>query len=304
MLMALITSLFPSPDFKYQPPESVKDIFWYSDYKEFEILYTFYPNDEYITDYLPKEIVDDFTEYVSERIDTSIENIGFFGVTMYDINDDGTNDYLVTARALPIPYIIGDNDSLYTLYIRDYPAVFLENSNGYDFIPRATTKFNSIIEDTNDGFVMSTKTNGLKDIFLEVQEGFRITYDGKSEYLPENINYSNVFGECELVNDSLCKFTLKNTNYPISFDGELINDYYVCVKFNENNNPFKEDVIYTCNMAGEAVYYRDGYPVNESVTDPFKQGNFVFYIPIKSLEAYKDFEQNRIIDILEIKYVN
>jgi hypothetical protein len=283
-------------EFEYQPPESVKDIIWYSDYKEFEILYTFYPNDDTITNNIPKEIVDKLSEYVTDNAYISTDLILFYGVTTFDMNSDGVNDYLVTART-GNEYFLDFTDP-YSFQAWSYSAVFLKSATGYDFIPRATTKFNTSRSYKNDGFVMSTKTNGLRDIFIEIFEGTVITYNGESIYQPENLSVGNLFLNTEIINNSLCKIEIQLLN------GPQVNDNYIITMKLKSPNPFMYNILYGCDETGQKIIYNTEF--KDSTINPFTDNGFykyTFYIPIINTELYNETYEQELTPI-EIRYVS
>jgi hypothetical protein len=287
-------------DFTYEPPESLKNVVWYSEYKEKEIKYEFYKNDENITKHLPQEIVHDFSAYVQTQ---ETDPLTWFGVMTYDMNDDGDEDYLVLARTK----WIGDNTiEPFVMSAHDFSAIYLKSSGNFKRIDRFTlSHFTYTGLDGNDGFVSSTKTNGIKDIFLEFNMGYSLTYDGRNNYNRENIDFANIFFEHEKLNDNLCEINLKTMNFDGSEEGQFENGYYVYMRL-DTPNPFGYDVLYSSDITGKPIVYKEGFPADSGKTTWENYDDFMryyFYAPINDLSLYNELYYWD-LGVVEIKYVS
>jgi hypothetical protein len=289
------------PEFEYQPPESLNDIIWHSNSIEKEIKYDFYKNDENITEYLPKEVVDDFSAYVKTQ---ETDPLTWFGVMIYDMNDDNIEDYLVLART-KANYDMINNEGPFFPSARDFSAVYLNNLNSYKRILRFTVShftYNSY--DGNDGYILTTETNQIKDIYLNFKLGYSITYDGQDNYQTGEIDFNNIFYNHEKINDNWCVINLHTMN----FDGseELFESgYYVYIKIRKPN-PFGYDTLYSSDELGNPIIYKKGFPdgSDKTIDSDFEDYmNYNFYIPINDIELYNELPSYYLGEV-EVKYVS
>jgi hypothetical protein len=240
--------------FNYNLPVRTEDIFWSNDYIQKEIDYIFYPVDENITKYVPSEIVDVMAErsavlgehYTYEAKMTCI------GVMEFDMNDDGVSDFLIQAQTSPYEYDFEygkpqskDEDSV----------VFITEENGYKLIERMSYSgyYNFTYKpaddpDENDGYILSTKTNGMYDLFIRLFDGYTYNYDGDSDYI--NMDGSDIFDKYFVGKDEINGLARVILDRTVGWDAK----YYMVIKLSEDS-PVKQKVLYTCDEFGNLVIY-------------------------------------------------
>jgi hypothetical protein len=289
-------------EFKYQPPESLKDVIWYSDYIEKEIKYEYYKNDENITKYLPQQIVDDFSAYVKTQ---ETDPLTWFGVMLYDMNDDDNEDYLVLARTRA-DYDMINSDEPFFPSSHDFSAIYLNNSYDYHRIDRYSYSHYTYNYDYNgnDGFILSKKTNGVNDIFMDINLGYTISYDGYLNYQPEVLYYDNFFYHQTMISNGICKLNFDKMSFE-GFESDNESYYYVYLKLRQPN-PLEYDILYSSDETGTPIIYKAGFPVDYDgivSVDNNDCMNYDFYAPISDMDLYQEFYEYN-LTAMEIKYVS
>jgi hypothetical protein len=244
------------PKFKYNLPEFAENIKWHSESIVKPILYNYYYYDDNITEHLPQAVIDGLEAEVAKSYNPDME-IGWFGVMEYDMDDDGDMDILTVGLEKNDEFF----DSTKTTFIPygGHESGIGINTNGtYKFISRAVTKYNARDYDIDDGFILSTKTNGLHDIYLNAGDGLFTSFDGEVAYQPLDLNYSsNFIMQSGLINESTARIVMMPMNAPVSSDEACC----AVMRCSSWDNPEESVLLYTNTASGELAFYRNGQPI-------------------------------------------
>ena len=286
-------------DFEYQPPQEVLDAHFYSDDIETEIKW-----EGILTEDLKEQVdwdyilIDDMPEFIIEDIlEYSLENSVYFKehgdnhgepshgfrYMMYDMNDDGLDDYIVRCG---VGYIwIPDGESFYKIY--------LTNEDG-SYTP---ITWDCVEEFHRTQYILKTKTNGVKDIMVLHNKNCPIiTYEGDGTYTPcEMLDERHTFTDSENLPNNTLHFNVK-----LSVIDAPLGEYYTAIKVADK--PYiKNNVLYTCYPDGTPRTYTQK-PFGESLPTDFhpSQEGYDFYVELTDEGAKYDKIS---LDILEIKYI-
>lgn len=286
-------------DFEYQPPREVLNTHFYSDDIEAEIkwesILTEDLKEQVDWDYIstadmPEFIIEDIlkyslenSEYVRKYADDHGEPSHGFGYMMYDMNDDGADDYIVKCG---VGYIwIPDGEEFYKIY--------LTNEDG-SYTP---ITWDCVEEFHPTQYILKTKTNGLKDIMVLHNSNHPIiTYDGGDTYTPcEMLDERHTFTDSENLPNNTMHF-----NMQVSVIDAPLGEYYIAIKVADK--PYiKNNVLYTCYPDGTPRTYTQK-PFGEALPTDFhpSQEGYDFYVELTD----EGTKHNKIsLNILEIKYI-
>ncbi|MDE6594692.1 MAG: hypothetical protein K2K44_01625 [Oscillospiraceae bacterium] len=290
-------------DYEYQPPQEVLDVHFYSDDIETEIkwegILTKDMKDkvdwDYIsTDDMPEFIIEDILKYGLENSiyfkeygDDHGEPSHGFSYMMYDMNDDGLDDYIVKCD---VGYIwIPDGESFYKIY--------LTNEDG---------SYTPIVWDCIEIFhptqyILKTKTNGLRDIMVLHNSNYPIiTYDGGDSYtICKMLDEKHTFIKFEILPENILHL---NMNISVIASVE---EHYTAIKFADN--PYiKNNLLYTCYPDGTPRTYTIKPHGEDNAFSPAIEG-YDFYVELTDEGAAAFSEEDiiwHLLDLLEIKYIS
>ena len=237
-------------EYVYSPPQEVLDTHFYCDDIEAKIEWEHFDDP-------PEFIFEDMAEYSlknSYYAKDFMEEYGEpdFGMRymLYDMNDDGIDDYIVRGGR---NYIwIPDYESFYKVYLS-------QEDGGY--VPVAwdcLEKFNNI------QYILKTKTNGLRDMMVLQNANYPIiTYDGGDSYTKfYDSDERHTFLTAEILPNNIL-----HLNMNISVIGAEVGEYYTAIKFADN--PYlKNNMLYTCYPDGTPRSYIEK-PFGESLPTDF-----------------------------------
>lgn len=304
--------------YEYQPPQEVLNTHFYSDDIDRKIEYSIFEGydpggmiclehedpmeysaydivgDEKLTAELHEIIKKKFPEFITEDMlensigsdddEWSLTIVGL-GCMMFDINGDGTEDYLMSASYTVDGAAIGNGYA---------NKIYLTEGEGFRPII-----WNSTIYGNN--FILKTSTNGLRDIQVLHNSNYPIiTYDGSSRYTDyERLDEKHTFIEYEILPDNIL-----HLNMNISVIGAGVGEYYTAIKFADNKY-IKNNMLYTCYPDGTPrTYTQKPYGENNDFS-PAIEG-YDFYAEMTDDGAAAFAEEDviwRLLDLLEIKYI-
>jgi hypothetical protein len=283
------------PDFEYNPPDFVKNITWHSESIIEPIIYDYYFYDENITDYVPQTVIDGILTGVSESYFSDSE-IGWFGVMNYDLDDDGDLDILAVGLEKNDEFF-DSAEFTFIPYGGHYSGIGINNNGSYKYIKRSTTKYNATDFDTDDGYILSTSTNGLHDIYLNAGDGLFTSFDGEGAYVPLDLYYdSNFIIQSGLINKSTARVVMMPLNPSVGHD----KTYAVAMRCVDEDSIDTPVILYTNTASGEVAYYRNGQPVNSKNQTDYEIPYFEFYI---TAEMYEKWNGRSFPYISEVYYI-
>ncbi len=299
--------------YSYQLPSEVLNTRFYTDDIEVEIIYkeidtneiNFFENDNneqkvhwLFKQELPSEIVENVAGNIPlVGYDTSSEKYKVVGLSYmnYDFNHDGTEDYLIKAS-------IANKDSyeyLLSTSFYSFERIFLTNETGYTVIDIP------VFNDSRNccKFVLSTKTNGLNDIFVFCNSNFpALSYDGIFGYTgTKELDEWHTFLSAEILFENVLHINMKNSSIDVD-NGE----YYTAIKFSDNQY-LTNNLLYSCYPDGKPrSYIKKPYGDNEPLEFNPSQEGYDFYVELtdEGVAAFTE-EDNvwRLLELLEIKYI-
>jgi len=170
-------------EYSYSPPTAALDVEFVRDNIIHKIEYAYYHNSG--TAELPEFILSDMNSYADEWIsnaeyDYSLE---WIGVDMFDINSDGSEDYIVVGQIMDMSFVSKqEGDAPYIPIERIY---VLNGNGGFDVIvfPASCGKGT-----TYNDYILSTKTNGYNDFMGSSNDGIiLVNFDGNSTYFKAEV---------------------------------------------------------------------------------------------------------------------
>lgn len=289
-------------DFRYTPPQEVLSAHFYCDDIECEVNFSDInisqncadeePSDLF-TDSIPVQIIDNVLRNIPNvpvfnGSDYEVTDISYM---KYDFNSDDLKDYLIDAV---VSNTSPDNTAInYSQY--HFNRVFLSSEN--DYIPIEISP--SSDPRTRIKYILSTQSNGLKDLFLYSNSNSpALQYDGKSSYAgAEELDERHTFLTYELLQNSILHINMK-----VSVIGANIGKYYTAVKF-EDNPYWGNELLYTSYADGEPRCYilKSFGEWEPGDFNPSSDG-YDFYIELKA-NALDEFDQS-CLNLLEIKYIS
>ena len=295
-------------NYKYQPPQEVLNTCFYCDnietkiklkwighdpagywYMEDKSYCVDVNNDEYINflytkckEILPNEIVDDMFLYKLETEWSKDLTIVGMGYMLFDLNDDGYEDYIIAEGVSGDGYM---TSYLYKMYICSDKDIYIP------------VKWSCLKQFNDIQYILKTKTNGLRDIMVLHNANYPvITYEGGDSYTPcEMLDERHTFICYEIMSDNILHLNMR-----VSVIDAPLGEYYTAIKVADN--PYiKNNVLYTCYPDGTPRTYTQK-PFGESLPTDFAPSidGYDFYVELtdEGVEA-----TNVSLDILEIKYV-
>ena len=299
-------------EYVYNPPQEVLDTHFYSDDIEAEISfiwighdpgklwyeespYTANMTDEEYTDILhnefketlPDEIVDDMLLYASETEWSKNCAVVGMGYMLYDMNNDGHEDY-ITAESI-------SSDGYTAAYLY---KIYISYGNG----SYKSIKW-SCFKEYNAPHILKSQTNDLKDIMILHNSNYPIiTYNSDDSYTPRDIlDEKHTFWGYDTYSDNLIKVGMY-----ISVIDAPIGEYYTAIKLADN--PYlKNNMLYTCYPDGTPRSYIEK-PFGESLPTDFSptQDGYYFYGELNDEYTQNDLDPEFFwsgLDLLEIKYI-
>ena len=286
-------------EYVYSPPQEVLDTHFYCDDIDKKIEWEIVLNEDekgkfegdYIsTDDMPEFIVEDMKDYSlknSYYAERHSEEYGepYFGMRymLYDMNDDGIDDYIV--RAVRSYIWNPDYEFFYKVYITQEDGSYIPVA--WDCLE----KFNNI------QYILKTKTNGLRDMMVLQNSNYPIiTYDGGDSYTKfYDSDERHTFLTAKILPNNIL-----HLNMNISAIDAPVGEYYTAIKFADN--PYlKNNMLYTCYPDGTPRSYIFK-PIGESLPTDFhpSQEGYDFYVEVNE-DMRSEFDYYK--DLLEIKYI-
>lgn len=250
-----------SKKYKYQPPKEVMNTQFYSKDIEKEIVFDEYTPEFYaymnfydkgyrellLEDFYkhyPKEIVDDLNVSIISKIENSYADsynekekidckIIRIGCMMYDMNFDGTEDYVIDA------WVSENGDDYYFGFDLCKIYLVVENS-AYKSIDWENNKLSP------HKYILSSQTNGLKNLLI-LTNGNKpeSTYDGKSRYIDSEY----------LDEKHLCEVKLEQVENNIvkcfgMLESKGISGKCYYAAYFQDNPYLKNNILYSCAPDG------------------------------------------------------
>jgi hypothetical protein len=192
----------------------------------------------------------------------------------FDMNDDGLSDFLIQAQTSPYEC---DFDYGKPMSRDEDSVIFITEEDGYKLIERMSYSwyYSSTYKpidnpNENDGYILSTKTNGMYDLFIRLFDGYTYNYDGNSDYI--NMDGSDIFDKFFQRSDDidgLARVIIDRQTY-------VEEKHYIVIKLSEDS-PVKQKILYTCDEYGNLVIYEHGSEVIFSEENLPQFGQFAFY---------------------------
>ena len=237
---------------------------------------------------LPNEIVDDMFQYKLETEWSKNLTIVGMGYMLFDLNDDGYDDYIIAEGVSGDGYM---TSYLYKIYIYSDKGIYIP------------IKWSCLKQFNDIQYILKTKTNGLHDIMVLYNANYPvITYEGGDSYTPcEMLDERHTFICCEITSNNILHLNIR-----VSVINAAIGVYYAAIKFADN--PYiKNNVLYTCYPDGTSRSYIeksiDEWQPNDF--NPSEEG-YDFYVELTD-EGVKAFSEEdnvgQLLNLLEIKYV-
>lgn len=301
-------------NFKYQPPQEIINTHFYCDDIETKIDlkwigqdpsgYWNKGNESYFIDVsdneyanllyaecneiLPNIIVDDMFLYKLENDWSKDLTIAGMGYMLFDLNDDGYEDYIIAEGMSSGGYI---TSYLYKMYIYSDKGIYMP------------VKWSCLKQFNDIQYILKTKTNGLRDIMILHNANYPIiTYEGGDSYTPcKMIDERHTFIGYETLSDNVL-----HINMQVSANDAPLGEYYTAIKFADNAY-LKSNLLYTCYPDGAPRTYTQK-PFGEYLPTDFAPSidGYDFYVELtdEGVEAFSE-EDNiwELLDLPEIKYV-
>ena len=264
-------------EYAYSPPAAALDVEFVRDNIIHKIEYAYYRNSG--TAELPEFILSDMNSYADEWIsnaeyDYSLE---WIGVDMFDINSDGSEDYIVVGQIMDMSFVSKqEGDAPYMPIER----IYVPNGNGgFDVIvfPASCGKGT-----TYNDYILSTKTNGYNDFMGSSNDGIiLVNFDGISTYFKAEV----------LSEDYTWEY----------LDNNLVR--IICYDYRNKNEIAVAKFLYDTSYTEHILFYSslpNGTP-SVSVPQAYGSSKFEFYVKRtdKAPEKWNDWAAGPI----EIKYI-
>lgn len=228
-----------------------------------KVEFSYYHNGEFGD--LPKKIFDELIHYVTtNNLVAENERLEWIGVDKFDINSDGTDDFIIEGQVMPA--------SIESVSAGDYPhqyfnRIYVSDNEEYFAFDFPTSKYKCY-------YILSSACNGYSSFISDLNSLSLIYFDG-SEYVTKTIGADYTW---EYLDNSIVKITC----YPYQ-----IEDRYVIAKCLYDSNIVQHTLFYSCLADGSPCI-----PSDEKID---------FYI---ELTEYAPQQQNDFwIGPIEIKYV-
>lgn len=292
-LQETVTENIQPVSYKYQPAEEISNAHFYSDDIETEMIWTDIfsqdtppeKSDYAQIDTISHELIKDILEYSFENTEYTANNIYGYHLSymLYDMNNDGTDDYLLKT-------------TFKCIWDECFYKIYLAQSDG-TFTPVTW----DCVEIFHDPYILKTETNGLKDIMVLHNSNYPIiTYNGSDSYTPcEMLDERHTFMEAEIMPDNILHINMK-VSVADTPDGE----YYTAIKLADN--PYlAENMLYSCYLDGTPETHTEAHDHHPGKFNPSSDG-YDFYASLtdEGSAAFSD-EDNvwSLLDLLEIKHI-
>lgn len=237
---------------------------------------------------LPNEIVDDMFQYKLETEWSKNLTIVGMGYMLFDLNDDGYDDYIIAEGVSGDGYM---TSYLYKIYIYSDKGIYIP------------IKWSCLKQFNDIQYILKTKTNGLHDIMVLYNANYPvITYEGGDSYTPcEMLDERHTFLNAEILFENVLHINMKIS----SIDADK-GEYYTAIKFADNQY-LTNNLLYSCYPDGKPhSYIKKPYGDDERIEFNPSQEGYDFYVELtdEGVVAFAE-EDNvwRLLELLEIKYI-
>lgn len=221
-------------DYVYAPPSEASEISFAVDSVVRKVEFSYYQNDG--LEDLPTDIVDELMHYATTNdLIAENERLQWIGVDKYDINSDGTDDYIIEGQIM--------RDDIVSVSAGDYPhqyfdRVYISDDEQYRAYDLPVSKYKCY-------YILSSVCNGYCSFISDMNSLSLIYFDG-SDYVTETIGAEYTW---EYLDDT----TVKITCYP-----SQTGDGYVIAKCLYGSDIVRHTLFYSCLADGSPCIPSDG----------------------------------------------
>ncbi len=221
-------------DYVYAPPSEASEISFAVDSIVRKVEFSYYQNDG--REDLPEDIVDELMHYATTNdLIAENERLQWIGVDKYDINSDGTDDYIIEGQVM--------RDDIVSVSAGDYPhqyfdRVYISDDEQYRAYDFPASKYKCY-------YILSSVCNGYCSFISDLNSLSLIYFDG-NDYATETIGAEYTW---EYLDDT----TVKITCYP-----SQTGDGYVIAKCLYGSDIVRHTLFYSCLADGSPCVPSDG----------------------------------------------
>lgn len=221
-------------DYVYAPPDEASECSFAVDNIVRKVEFSYYRNDEF--EALPDSIFDELQSYVTANdLVAENERLEWIGVDKFDINSDGTDDYIIEGQVMPV--------DIRSVNAGDYPhqsfnRIYIYDNGKYRAYDFPASKYKCY-------YILSSACNGYSSFISDLNSLSLIYFDG-SNYATKTIGAEYTW---EYLDNSIIKITC----YP-----SQIEDGYVVAKCLYDSDIIKHTLFYSCLADGSPCIPSDG----------------------------------------------